>query len=117
MASSEHEVDLSGWARVVLKVSPKGHIYAVGGDRESGPSDSDRAFIGLERLKGRIARAESLAIALRDALCESQMIAIHGCGTKQKDVRGKQFGAIVDIVTTALAQASEYGLPEKEPQI
>jgi hypothetical protein len=48
------------------------------------------------QLIGRVARLEA-------ALTEVQAYAVHGCGTKQKDVRGLQFGKIVDICLGALA--------------
>jgi len=37
-----------------------------------------------------------------EALEEIRQYAIHGCGTKQKDTRGKQFSAIIEIADKAL---------------
>jgi hypothetical protein len=42
----------SDWARVVLMVSPKGEMHAIGGDRE--PGEGDTPYIGLERINARI---------------------------------------------------------------
>ena len=51
----------------------------------------------IEALKVHFEAAQDRVKTLEDALREIMLFAIHGCATKQKDVRGKQFGAIVDI--------------------
>ena len=40
---------------------------------------------------------------LEAVLTEIEQVAIHGCGTRQKDIRGRQFGKICDLAKAALA--------------
>lgn len=50
-----------------------------------------------------------------NALREVRMYAIHGCGTKEKDIRGKQFGAIVDLAESVVGTENpEPAAPQEE---
>ncbi len=44
------EAYLTGWARLVLMVSPAGEYHVVDGDREDGDPLADRPYTGLERI-------------------------------------------------------------------
>lgn len=68
----------------------------------------------VKQLIEELSRAEERERVLREAMEKIRLYAIHGCGTKQKDVRGKQFGAIVDIADAALTAAPDQPSATKE---
>lgn len=41
---------------------------------------------------------------LTRAMREARITAIYGCGTKQKDIRGKQFAHVVEVLDAALSK-------------
>jgi hypothetical protein len=108
--------------------------------RERWNSVSDAKLAGMREFLGEcvteyqfwlelnLASAESLAIALRDALKKLQIplriqLDMHTvmCAAEGQDITGSNAYIVakkrVDIADAALQKASEYGLPEKEPQI
>lgn len=46
----DNETYLPGWAILKLAVAPNGELNALGGDRGPGDPNSDRSYIGLERI-------------------------------------------------------------------
>jgi hypothetical protein len=85
----------SNWAKVVMMVSPKGEMHAVGGDRE--PGHGDMPYVGLERIKS----------------CKSK---VH-CSWQLQDgeviVRVKN-GQIVESAEPPAAQRQWVGLTDEE---
>jgi len=57
----------------------------------------DRYKFAQQRIADHAAEVAQKDGILREIL----LFAIHGCGTKQKDARGKQFAAIVDLCSKA----------------
>lgn len=77
----------------------------VKGDLMVGPSKmiTDDVFGSYVHYADHIAVVERLRTALEDI----RIIAIYGCGTKQKDRRGTQFGAIIDKAIAILAETEQ----------
>ncbi len=68
------------------------------------------AFIErIDRTETALAAANERIAQMERCLSDIHSYAVYGCGTKQKDVRGKQFGAIEEIARPYMrALTSEY---------
>jgi hypothetical protein len=51
---------LPGWAVVTLSVSPDGEMHGLGGERGPGDTDSDRRYVGLDRINELYVRRDSV---------------------------------------------------------
>jgi hypothetical protein len=65
---SANEEYSPGWATVKLSVSPDGEMHALGGDRGPGDPDTDRAYIGLERIHKFYARRSDVSKSAQNVL-------------------------------------------------
>jgi hypothetical protein len=75
-----------------------GHVW----DKFRNPQNFVPAGVYIGDYNRLLAYAKQRIEELETSVEEIRLFAIHGCGTKQKDIRGRQFGKIVDIASKLL---------------